>query len=220
MPKPLTSNDVRLSPFTVVIDGREKAAWRFTGLRADAKDGGRELVVPTVWDHLETGDYSVQGFESKVCAERKSLQDLYGTLSAHRDRFARELERMTEFDQAAIVIEASLEEVVNPPWRLEQDIAVERSKQQAAIALAQMVPGLSDKKFFRQYLEGIDMNVKHLLCETTEWRSKLNPKTVFRTAISWQQRYQVPWVFAGNRRLAEVYTFRFLEKFWKESCSG
>jgi ERCC4 domain len=208
---------ITTSPFTVVIDGREKAAWRFTGLRADAKDGGHELVVPTVWDHLETGDYSIKGHESAVCVERKSLQDIYGTLSGHRDRFAREVDRMTEFDRAAIVIEASLEEVVNPTWRIDRDIAMEKNKQQAAVALAQMIPGLDKKKIFQQYLEGIDMNIKGLCHESQNWRSKLNPKTVFRTAISWQQRYQVPWVFAGNRRLAEVYTFRFLERFWKES---
>lgn len=49
--------------------------------------------------------------------------------------------------------------------------------------------------------------------------SRLNPKTIFRTAISWYVRYGVPWIMAEDRRLAEIYTFRFLEKYWKEFCN-
>jgi hypothetical protein len=46
-------------------------------------------------------------------------------------------------------------------------------------------------------------------------QSQLPPKIVFRTAVSWQVRYSVPWMFLPDRRFAEIYTFRFLEKFWK-----
>lgn len=59
--------------------------------------------------------------------------------------------------------------------------------------------------------------------EITHWppeRSKLNPKTVFRTAVSWYARYGVPWIVAEDRRLAEIFTFRFLEKVWKEFGNG
>lgn len=45
---------------------------------------------------------------------------------------------------------------------------------------------------------------------------QLLPKTVLRTAISWQIRYGIPWFTMGSKRLAEVTTFRILEKFWKE----
>ena len=44
-------------------------------------------------------------------------------------------------------------------------------------------------------------------------RSKLNPKTVYRTALSWPVRYGVHWMFCGSRRLAEVTTFRLLQQF-------
>jgi DNA excision repair protein ERCC-4 len=50
-------------------------------------------------------------------------------------------------------------------------------------------------------------------------RSKLLPKAVFRTALSWMQRYGVPWMAMGSRRLAEVTTFRFLEKFHQHHTS-
>ncbi len=47
-------------------------------------------------------------------------------------------------------------------------------------------------------------------------RSSLNTKTVMRTAVSWFARYGVPWIVAEDRRFAEIYTFRFFEKAWKE----
>ena len=45
-------------------------------------------------------------------------------------------------------------------------------------------------------------------------RSKLLPKTVYRTFLSWSQKYCVPWYAMESRRLAEVTTFRWLEKWW------
>lgn len=44
--------------------------------------------------------------------------------------------------------------------------------------------------------------------------SSLPSKVVHRTWVSWLARYRVPWCWAENRRLAELTTFRLLEKFW------
>ena len=49
-----------------------------------------------------------------------------------------------------------------------------------------------------------------------EHYSRLPRRNVYRTAISWQVRYRVPWMFMGSRGLAEATTFRILEKFWRE----
>lgn len=46
--------------------------------------------------------------------------------------------------------------------------------------------------------------------------SRLNPKTVVRTSISWAMRYGVAWHWWENRRLCEVMTYRLLEKFWQQ----
>ncbi|GEM_PF-2475388 len=40
-------------------------------------------------------------------------------------------------------------------------------------------------------------------------------KSLHRSVISLWREYGVPWAFAGNRRLGEITTFRFLESFWK-----
>lgn len=43
-----------------------------------------------------------------------------------------------------------------------------------------------------------------------------NRKTLFRQVLAWQQDYRVPWFFAGSRQLAEVATFRVLERYWRQ----
>lgn len=45
-------------------------------------------------------------------------------------------------------------------------------------------------------------------------RSRLLPKVVFRTFLSWSQKYAVPWFALEDRRFAEVATFRWLECWW------
>ena len=93
--------------FTIAIDVQEKLPWRFTGFKCDSPHSDKDLVIPTKIQHLRTGDYSIVSMEDRVTIERKSLADLYGTLGNNRERFARELERMREFEFRALVIEAT-----------------------------------------------------------------------------------------------------------------
>lgn len=153
-------------PFTVLVDGREKAPFLFTGLTTDAADGRRPIVVTWQWAHLKTGDYTIDGLVDQVAVERKSLADLFGTLGAHRERFELEHQRLATYPrgQACVVIEASWEDILNRP----------------------------------------------------PCHSQLHPKTVLRTAVSWQARYGVPWITTADRRLGEIWTFRFLEKVWQQ----
>ena len=51
-------------------------------------------------------------------------------------------------------------------------------------------------------------------------QSRLNPKSVYRSIIAWQQRLPgVHWWLCPTRRLAEVTTFRILERWWKDHHS-
>lgn len=43
-----------------------------------------------------------------------------------------------------------------------------------------------------------------------------NQKSFFRSVLAWQQDHRVQWVFAGSRQLAETFTFRFFERFWRK----
>jgi DNA excision repair protein ERCC-4 len=49
-------------------------------------------------------------------------------------------------------------------------------------------------------------------------RSRLNPKTIYRSVLAWQQRYpSVHWWFLPGRAYGEVTTFRILDRFLRES---
>lgn len=81
----------------IIEDSREQTPLDFSGFRG----------IESVRQGLKTGDYSVQGFEDKLCFERKSVQDLVGTLIGGHERFLREMERMREFDTKYILVEHS-----------------------------------------------------------------------------------------------------------------
>lgn len=71
-------------------------------------------MVPTVSKYLQTGDYSILGWEDRIAIERKSLVDLYGTLTAGRDRFINELHRLQALEWACVIVEADWSAVPGP----------------------------------------------------------------------------------------------------------
>lgn len=107
--------DYLLCPFTVIVDSREQSPFTFRGFRGDASQKRRPLVVRTVVAGLASGDYSIEGFENRVAVERKSLSDLFGTLGNGRERFERELQRLSAMEFAAVVIEAGWSSIIGSP---------------------------------------------------------------------------------------------------------
>ena len=60
-----------------------------------------------------------------------------------------------------------------------------------------------------------------LMPEWGDKSSELNAKIFYRSILAYMQDYRVNWMFADGRRLAEIATYRFLERFWKRySKSG
>ncbi len=105
-------------PFTILFDDRERSGgWTFMNLKADARQKHKPLLVPIREQHLITGDYTIEGFETRITVERKSLSDLLGTLTAERDRFERELARMQSMDFAAVVVEADWSAILDREHR-------------------------------------------------------------------------------------------------------
>lgn len=101
-------------PFVILRDIQEKNPWFFTGLRADAPDNYRPLLVRTVSRYLGEGcgDYTIEGHEGQLSIERKGLADCFGTILAGRNRFVRELENLNATrDYAAVVVEADWSEI-------------------------------------------------------------------------------------------------------------
>lgn len=79
----------------ITTDTREQLFLDFTKFRG----------VSSVRGTLKTGDYSIQGYDDTICFERKSVQDLVGTLIGGHERFLREMERMRAFKAKYILIE-------------------------------------------------------------------------------------------------------------------
>ncbi|MBI5546941.1 MAG: ERCC4 domain-containing protein [Deltaproteobacteria bacterium] len=90
----------------VVVDTREQQPYSFDPAR-----------VTTARRALPAGDYSIEGYESAMAIERKSLEDFVATVISHRERFARELRVLGEYDFGCIVVEGSLEDVLAQRYR-------------------------------------------------------------------------------------------------------
>ncbi|MCF6147295.1 MAG: hypothetical protein E3K37_01405 [Candidatus Kuenenia sp.] len=88
--------------FTIIIDTRESLPYEFPD-------------VKTVTRKLDAGDYSIEGYETRITIERKTLADAYGTIGQGRKRFINELERFKNYEYAAIVIESDLKNFLQPP---------------------------------------------------------------------------------------------------------
>lgn len=87
-----------MNDFTIVIDSREQQPYTFP--------------CPTVQRALAAGDYSINGCESQIAVERKSLADFVRTVIHDSDRFRVGLEKLAGYTLACIVVEADLDDVL------------------------------------------------------------------------------------------------------------
>jgi len=122
---PAAEEAFEVVPFTVVIDTNEGAPYQFTGIKGRSKNGVKlPQVIRTVkkpmylmerdkWN-AGLGDYSIDGLETKIQVERKSIDDLFGTLGGRRENFEREIARLNEqCDMAYVMIEGSFAHITN-----------------------------------------------------------------------------------------------------------
>jgi ERCC4-type nuclease len=86
----------------IAIDSREQLRYIFDGYTSYRTT-------------LQTGDYSLRGYEDVLAVERKNHADAWSMLTSERKRFERCLERMAQLDRAAIVIECSMKDFCVPP---------------------------------------------------------------------------------------------------------
>lgn len=191
------------NPFTVLVDSAESQPWTFQGLRCDADKKLLPLAVPYRFANLgrhphSLGDYTIDGCHGEVAIERKSMEDAISTVlgwnsdyeiergrDGRRARFKRELANLRAIHSAVVIVEATLEAI-----------------------LARM-PGCDGDDYVD---EGGECNPTRGVKRVAE-----NRKIFFRSVVSWQQRpeLRVPWMFCSSRRAAEVFAFRYLEKYWQ-----
>lgn len=65
---------------------------------------------------LTTGDYTVKGFERKICIERKSIPDLTQSLGRERERFDKEMMRILAYPHRVLMIEGSLDNIIRQEY--------------------------------------------------------------------------------------------------------
>jgi hypothetical protein len=123
---------VHLCLFKIVVDVNEGIPYRFTGMTTDKADGELPIVVELVQKPLYAmarvtieikgkqflkglADYSIDGLETAVQIERKSLEDLYGTLGSRRDDFEAEIARLDQCQFAAVIVESGWDEMLLRP---------------------------------------------------------------------------------------------------------
>lgn len=87
----------------ILIDTREQLPYYFQ--------------TPAIRGTLATGDYSLSGAEHLIAIERKTLPDLISCLCNGRQRFERELHRGKTLDYFAIIIEATLTDIISGSYR-------------------------------------------------------------------------------------------------------
>ena len=91
---------------TIIVDTREQLPYSFT-----------TPGVTTIRGTLQTGDYSLQGYESRIAVERKTLDDFVGSVTRSRARFLREMTRLAAFDARCVVVEANWSDVAAKFYR-------------------------------------------------------------------------------------------------------
>ena len=97
---------MRLAGLRYVIDTREQRPWDFEG-------------VEVVHKAMPAGDYSIETYETTFAIERKSIEDLVGSLigKERRPRFEREMETLSKYARALVVVEGHLDDVLGGFYR-------------------------------------------------------------------------------------------------------
>jgi ERCC4-type nuclease len=94
-------------PFIVIKDTREQEGYYFKEYNTC---GGM------IEGKLDTGDYTIQGMEDKLCIERKGcVEELATNLGQKKHAFLNEIERMNTFPHKFIVLEFSLDDLIKFP---------------------------------------------------------------------------------------------------------
>ena len=100
-----------IRPFTIIKDTREKKGYTFEASRTKY-----HVCKGMVLRKLDTGDYSIEGLEDKICIERKaSVVELANNVGFDKRRFVSEIERMKEFPHRFLILEFSLTDLMNFP---------------------------------------------------------------------------------------------------------
>lgn len=95
-----------LPEIVCLVDSREKEPWHFS---VEEKKPGEIPIIGSEVVKLDQGDYTVKGLENFLSIERKNgWAELFGnyTPSSNKERFEREMERMSVIPHKYIIVES------------------------------------------------------------------------------------------------------------------
>src|SRR5687768_8444222 len=101
---------MKLKDIEIIRDNREKPGegWFW---ESEEKRPGKMRISGTTNATLDAADYSVVGYENIVRIERKfGFSELFGNMTSkeHKERFEREMEKLSIIPHAYILIESNL----------------------------------------------------------------------------------------------------------------
>ena len=150
---------------TIIQDSREQMPLSFQNAKLEIKT-------------LDTGDYSLKGWENQIAIERKSLPDLLHSLGQERERFFREIMRLKGFEYSALIIEAGLNELYSGQWRSQiTPQSVIGSLQSISIKYGVNVFWAENRTLSAQWVEGI---LYHFLRAKLQEYEKLKPLLILK----------------------------------------
>lgn len=93
--------------YTVIKDTREQDGYYF---------GPHSVCKGMIEKKLDTGDYTIDGLEDKLCIERKGcVEELAQNLGSKKYAFLDEIERMNTFPHKFLILEFSLSDLLKFP---------------------------------------------------------------------------------------------------------
>lgn len=117
-------------PIIIWADQREKTPYTFK------KYLFRGVVEIVEIKLLQTGDYTMPGYEDLICVERKNPSDICSCIFAKR--FKAELERMRTYKESHIVIDSTIEHLAEYPRWMPHNVQ-SRIKVDGALVLRQIM---------------------------------------------------------------------------------
>jgi len=93
--------------YTIIQDTREQQGLFF---------GPYDQCEGMITEKLDTGDYTIEGLEDKICIERKaSVEEIAINLGQKKHAFMAEVKRMEPFEHKFLVCEFTLDDVLKFP---------------------------------------------------------------------------------------------------------
>ena len=176
-----------VTPFTILIDSAEGQPFTFQGISADADKDNRPIAVKTLWKSLGKYPRSLGDY---------SIDGMVGRVHVERK---------------------SMEDCQSTVMGWENDHQKEKGLPSRRERFKQELENLSN---IENGCVVVEASLGDCLRHMPEWGTKpvyTNRKIFHRSIISFMQEYDsVPWFFCDTRRLAEITTFRYLERFWKK----